>query len=1856
MEFLVHDEMELLVDTGKFFLYKFKKSTPQSLFIKEFKNLNNGQQAFSSHEYDISRLFQNNYIVQYHEKRLFQNHDALSFSLPDPEANILKNFMPKGGFEVDFFLKIALQLLDALSEIHEKGVIHNDIFLDNLIYSPKADSVYLGGFHYSFLANKQPSPNLAIENWLDHLSYISPEQTGRISRSVDHRSDLYALGSLFYKMLTGRPLFITENPLEIIHFHLAKEPISLLQIKPTIPPMINEIIMLLVRKNPEQRYQSPLALKNDLEFCQKSYEKTMAIPNFSPKKNFYMQGIHIPNKIYGRNKEIQAILQFINQDTEAVKFILVSGESGMGKTALIDYFDNIDLIGSRVFVKGKYSKNNQNIAYSAIIQAFRMVVKRIISSNESSILSWKEKIISELSKNIKIIIDLIPELEIIIGSPVNPIILNQSEAENRFLFTLKKFITIFCTREEPLVLFLDDLQWADNASIDFLYQLAIDSEITNLIIIASYRENELDNIHKLHRNLQKIKKKGVILKEIHLDPLPNETVKQLIFDTIYPLAGNVDELLFVIHQKTYGNPLFVRQFLRMLYDEGLLYFNKSFEWNWNDEKISNIPVLENVIHLLERRIKSLPVKIKSLLARASCLGNHFAFNAVSHLMESEDDAILSRLDEAVKAGLLTLTNDNYSFIHDRIHDIFYNIIPDQEKIIIHKKIGDYIIAKGNYQIYDLVFHKNKSIPLYQSQSEKINLSKLNLTAAQLAKTSNAYSTALHYVDVALSLIEDLDSNLLIQHKFMLSMEAGEILCLNNLADRSDEYFNQAINYAESDYDKIKVYEKLIIKNASQNKFAEAMEFSRTALRLLNFMVPNLIDQEIIDKERIAVEKLLSHYTILNLIELPEVKEPNDLLIAKILTMTIPSSYHHSNSNDFKFLAYSLIRHCIEKGNSPYSAYGYIMYAGLLASNQTTLKQGYEYGKLAIALVEKFNVLSIQAKVFHLFGALISHWQEHLRDSQKYLLTAYKQGLDTGDFTYVSYSVVNFIFNLFFMGERIETIHSIQHHYFQKLKTLRHFGSIQIFRLWFQFITNLRTKDKSDFDLSGEIINEKVLLNEWKEANHSSNLARYYITKQLMCYFLGNFERSLAFSEKAERYLDSIRGMFFIPIHFFYKALALLSSFPKDSETPDIIKDIENLVDYFYVLSDQSPANFQNKYFLLKALQCQLKGDFEGTIEFFDQSINFAKKNGFIHEEALANELYARFWLEKQKENLSTQFLNSAFHLYKSWGAEFKVRDIERKYQILYQSTIYPPKVQNFQNEKSSLLLFSTLPSLSELEYKNIIQSAISISSEIDLKKLLTKMIRLVIEVAGAEKGYLILQRHGKLMIEAEASLETQIINVLQSIPMETHEHLAKTIIQYVDRTGDKIILHNAAQDSEFKYDNYIKKYQPKSIFCISLRHQENSIGILYLENNLAPNAFTEKKIDLLQILLSQSAIALENASLFSEMARLNENLQSEIVEKKLSQEALYESELRFKRMADNIRDGLMIMENDKIVYVNERLVSIYGYSESEIRKMSLLDIVSTEDKEKAKDFLEKIQKNLPLPDKLEIWIIRKDGSKRCIQNRYSSKFKGEGITERYIITTDTTKRITVEREMQRLNEELEKRVKERTAMLEITNKELEAFSYSVSHDLRAPLRTIDGFSRILESEYFERIDDTGKNYLLRIRNSCKKMDQLIVDLLTLSRITRKEIFLEKVNLSQIVGTIVQNYKELSPDKNYHIVIQDGIVSIGDANLIRIALDNLIGNAWKYTKKNPSPKIEFGEIFEENEKYFFVKDNGVGFEKNVANRLFKVFQRFHKEEEFEGTGVGLATVQRIIERHGGRVWADGKVNEGATFYFTLPFNY
>jgi predicted ATPase/signal transduction histidine kinase len=1243
-----------------------------------------------------------------------------------------------------------------------------------------------------------------------------------------------------------------------MHFHIAKNPAPPNEIKKTIPKTISDIIMKLINKNPDSRYQTAIGIKADLDKCLKEFQITKKIISFELGQYDFSEKIHLPKKIYAREKEL-AILSKALENTKLgiPEIVLVAGYAGVGKTTLVSEIQKSIANINGIFISGKFEELNRNISYFAIKQAFQGIARQILAESEDCLKYWKERLLSFLGINAQIIIDLIPEFELIIGKQPAITELAPLETLNRFNFVFKQFISVFATNEHPLVLFIDNLQWADLASLNLIKNITIGKDIPHLLLVGAYRSNEVDAAHPTIRAIDDIKNSGATINEIYLSPLDEEALNHWLMDTLRSAPDQSKPLAEVIHTKTGGNPFFVIQLLSLLYREQLLKFNtENLSWQWNIENIQRKEVSKNVIDLTLKYLHSLPKESQELIALASCIGSKFQIKTLSLISNQAQAVVIQHLpisDGVIEPAISPLTE--YQFIHDKIQQAAYSLIPQKDKKLKHLEIGRFLLEsipekELHNKIFEILKHFNYDVKLIVNKIERDKITNLNLIAGKKAKDSAAYSTAFNYFKTGIILLGENCWER--QYDLSLSMhtEAAAAAYLSGNFDEMEKLTSIVLDNAKNLLDKINTYEIKIQANFAQKKMRETFEIAFTVLKQLGISLPKKPNKLSIVKEVLRTKLALRDKNIEDLNNLPLTTNKHALARLRILSLLTTPAYINLPKL-YPIIPLKMLRIMIEYGNSYLSPEIYAFYGLFLCRHPHTATLGYEYGKFASDLVGKLNVLQSKAKIAMMHNAVIKVWQEHLRETLKPLLSAYQIGKQTGDFEYGMYAIYFYFTYSFYCGRNLALLEKEMSSYKSAIKGFYQLATEKSFLVGYQTVLNLRGKNKNPCDLVGSVYNENMELPIFIKAKDNTRVFFVYLNKLILYYLFENYTQAydaLISTEKHPYTLNTAT----MSTHNFYDSLARLahSSITK-LDKKKVIANQKKMWQWAH----HAPMNYLHKYYLVKAEWYRINDDFKNASKYYNLAIKHAKRNEYINDEALANELAAKFYLSNGYDNLAKTLIKEAHGLYKKWGAAAKVVFLEKKYPEILKREVFPEA----------------------LEYKwdvnTIIKASHALSEEIDLKKLLSTMIKIAIENAGAQRGFIVVPAERQLKIIAAATIEPTETSVLQYIPINKYKNISAGVIHYVNRTKKNVILSDPAREGEFTQDPYILENHPKSILCMPILREKELKGILYLENNIAYDAFTEDCVEVLNTILSQAAISLENAMLFTEIGDLNEQLQ-----------------------------------------------------------------------------------------------------------------------------------------------------------------------------------------------------------------------------------------------------------------------------------------------------------------------------------------------------------------------------------------------
>ncbi|MFN6468359.1 MAG: AAA family ATPase [Nostoc sp. SerVER01] len=1492
-------------------------------------------------EYEITRSINADGIIKAYSLERYQN--SLVMFLEDFGGSSLKILISEGQFILEEFLTIALKITESLAAIHNANIIHKDINPSNIVYNPETGQVKIIDFGISTRLSRENQTIRNLNQLEGTLAYIAPEQTGRMNRGIDYRSDFYSLGITFYQLLTNQLPFETTDAMELVHCHIAQQPDAPHQRIPSIPLMVSNIVMKLLAKIQEERYQSARGLKVDLENCLYQLQTSGQIQHFSLGREDISDKFQIPEKLYGRNQEVNQLLNTFDRVSQGTtEMMLVSGYSGIGKSALVNEIQRTILQQHGNFISGKFDQLRRNIPYSAISQAFQSLIRQILSESESALQTWKEEILTALGTNGQVIIDIIPEVEQIIGK--QPLLehLEATQTQNRFNSLFQRFISVFSKKEHPLVIFLDDLQWADLSSLKLLEVLMSASESQTLLIIGAYRDNEVNFTHPLIQTIEQIKKAGTAVNQIELKPLEINHINQLIANTINCSESESKPLAELLTAKTQGNPFFLTQLLQSLYQEKLLLFDKNAGcWQWSLKQIQTIQITDNVIDLMSKKIEKLDSQTQKVIRLAACIGNQFNLDFLS-IVNNKSQALTSQeLQPALQEGLIVPLNNNYKipllwsqdetstdtseisavfipkypelipykFLHDRVQQAAYSLIPEADKKKVHLQIGYFLLENfTEYQIKENIFkivnQLNEGAELITKQLQRNKIAKLNLEAGKKAKASTAYEASLRYLETGLKLLGKNSWKSHYRLTLEIYTETIEAFYLNVKYEQAEELSVIVLQQAKTILDKVRVYQTKILLHNAKLQEEIAIDIAVKALAELGINIaqhPNEIFNKIIEEQEF-LKSFLKGTSVQALLNLPQMTDPYKLAAMSILQQIMASTIV---TNFLLYLEAVLIQVnlCIQYGNSPhapcpYSLYGTFICKGMKGLNiDRNIQLGYEFGQLSINLVEKFNLVKLKALVMHDYYGFIWHWNHLIRDSiaQENLLDAFQTGIDIGDYEYAFFASVSYCLIRFFGGYPLEEVENNFTNFIQLMEKVMQEHSTFYAKKCRQMIINL-INNSLDIDKTVEQSHDLINLNTWLLfINYFTNLINFYIFK--------DFKQASQNGIQAGDYVENISSHITLPHYIFYSSLALLAAYKNSSKKEQIsaIRQVKINQNNLKKWVKDCPENFQHKYALVEAEKARSLGQNWQAEELYEQAIQGAKKYQFIHEEALAYERAGEFYLASGREEIGQFYLKNAHYCYVQWGAVAKLKSLEAEYPQLLVNLNSPTG-----NNKISSTISTSNNDSKKLDLITVVKASQTIAGEIALDKLLTKLMKICIENAGAQKGFLILEKAGNWVIEAEGAMDDDNVTVLQSIAIDTLDTvrhlplLCTAIINYVAHSQENVVLNDAEHEGQFIGDPYVTVLQPKSILCIPLLHQGKLSGILYLENNLITHAFTQERIEILKILSAQAAISIENSRLYEQLEDYNCTLEQKVEErnqellKTLEELKITQEKLRFE--------------------------------------------------------------------------------------------------------------------------------------------------------------------------------------------------------------------------------------------------------------------------------------------------------------------------------------------------------------------------
>ena len=1497
--------------------------------------------------------------------------------------------------EVGQFLRLAVALAGAIGQLHGRGLIHKDIKPPNVLVDSATGHVRLTGFGIASRLPRERQAPEPPEFIAGTLAYMAPEQTGRVNRSIDSRSDLYSLGVTLYEMLTGSLPFAASDPMEWVHCHIARQPAAPSERVRNVPEAVSAITMKLLSKTAEERYQTAAGVERDLLHCLSQWESRGSIEVFPLGAHDTPDRLMIPERLYGRDGEVDALLTAFDRIVAGGRpeLVLVSGYSGIGKSAVVNELHKPLVPPRGLFASGKFDQYKRDIPYATLAQAFQSLVRPLLSKGEDELRKWRDALREALEPNGLLIVDLVPELKHVIGEQPAVPELPPSEAQRRFHLVFRRFIGVFARPEHPLALFLDDLQWLDAATLDLLEDLLTRDDLRHLLLIGAYRDNEVSPTHPLMRKLDAIRQAGAALEDIVLTPLGQDDLCQLLVDSLRCEPESAAPLAKLIHEKTTGNPFFAIQFISTLAEEGLLSFDYGEgRWVWDLNRIHAKGYTDNVVELMVGKLNRLPVDTQEVLKQFACMGNSAEFDMLAMAYEKSLEELHQHLWEAVRTGLIFRSDNSYRFLHDRVQEAAYSLIPEKMRSAAHLRIGMLLAAhtpeaKREEAIFEIVNQLNRGSHLLTSVEDRERVAELNLIAGRRAKASTAYASALKYLGAGRALLTEETWErkypLIFLTEFLMAecelLTADKVAAENRLS-LLPQRANNRHDFCVATRLRLTLYTTLDRCDRAVDVFLEWLRSQGTEWS-------NRPTRDDVLREYERIWALLGSRQIEDLMDLPLVVDPDVLdtldVFTEIVTPSILFDEHFST-----LVVCRLVTLSLEHGNSDAACFAYVWLAMFAGPRLGNYKDGFLFGQLGYDLVEKRGLTRYQARTYMSVGAMVTPWSGHVANGRELVRRAFDLAYRIGDLTFASYSWDQLITICLAVGDPLAEVQTECENGLAFAKRVRFGLVIHLCGAQLGLIRTLRgvtpTLGRLDHDDYLEPEVERDLA-----SNPNLVFAEfYYWTRKVQArVFAGDYASAAEAAFKGQRLYWTSAAMFETAEFRLYAGLAHAGAWSIASPE-DRPKHFEALSEHYKQLevwAVHSPETFENRAALVAAEIARIEGRILDAQDLYQKAIRSAHLYGFVHTEAFANELAGLFYAARGYEKIATTFLREAHYCYLRWGADGKVRQLEQ---------LYP----QIKPERAISDATATIrASVEQLDLATVIKVSEAVSGEIVLDRLIDTIMRTALEHAGAERGLLILARGDDYRIEAEATTSSNQVTVVLRRASVTAADLPSSVLHYVLRTKEGMVLHDASGQNPFAADEYVRGHDARSVLCLPLLKQTRLLGLLYLENSLTPHAFTPARMAVLKLIASAAAISMENTRLYSD---------------------LEDREAKIRRLVDaNILgittwnvDGAILASNEAFL----RMVQ-YGHEDVAAGRVRWWDMTPADWRERAERALaEVIQTGTVQPFESE--LFRKDGSR--VPVLIGATLFQEGGTDGVAFALDLSKQKQAEAEIRALKDQL----------------------------------------------------------------------------------------------------------------------------------------------------------------------------------------------------------------------------------------------
>ena len=1750
--------------------------------------------------------------------------------LADEDITGLEHAIEAAPLDVGTALRMGCALARALAGLHAAEVWHGDLRPINIVLERSSGAAWIADLSATVERHRAPALTPSV---VDDWAWVAPEQTGRMNRPVDHRADFYQLGLVLYRVLAGRLPYDARDPLEWAHCHTARLPPPLSAVAPQVPAAVSDLVLKLLAKTAEQRYRHADGLLKDLQRCLAQWESTGSVAPFALGADDPPDEIELPRRLHGREPELASLSDAYERAATAARpqLVLVSGPPGIGKTTLVQRWHETSVAARSRFVTAKFDSQRRDVPYAALAQALQALVTQVLAEPGARIATWRVALTEALGTSGQVVVDIVPSLALVVGPQPAVSGLAPAEARNRLRWVLGRFVGVFARAEQPLVIVLDDLQWADAASLALLRDLLVGSTSGALLVVATYRDQAVDTMPALTEMLGRAAAEGVPITRIALAALGADQLTTLVAETLHVPVAQAEPLAALVRQRTRGNPFFVLQLLSELRAEGLLAFDAERQaWSWDLERIRARQLSDDVVELVERRLRRLPAPARDALQHAACVGGSGSLELLALAIGTSPADTARALADATRAGLIACTGERFRFPHDRVHEAALALVPSAERGAWHLRIGrrwlEALSAEAlDLHLFEVVHQLNLGADLVADAPTRLQLARLNVQAGRKARAGLAFALAHeHLARAAAAWPADRRASH-DDETFALEFDLAECEFLVARFQDADTRLVALLGAARSRDERARIYGLRIRLRLVPGQFGAAATAALEALRLFGITFPEGDAQAHVCEAREQVEQERAGRDVEALLDAPALE---DAELRTLLGLVVDSftGIYIARPDVFPLLVLQATRLVLRHGNCEESAVVYTYYARVLLAAFGDIDAAYDYSRLAVRLNERLDDRRRRGMLLFSHAGFIHFWRRPFASGRPILDRGFAACLEVGNFVHAALISVNTCLYMVEAGERLDELASQAERAIAFLQATHSGGTLEVVQCFGRFARCLQGGTLASASFDGDGYDHAATVRRMAEQNNLAGLGIVHMLEQVAAFIVGDPQAALQAAARTEGVLRAVFAMAVRPTFAFYRALALAAAHAElpASDQGAALQAIEQTVHDLAIWAKHCPENYATRHALVAAELARLQGRELEAERLFEEAIAAARIGALTHQEGLACERAATFHRSRGMVRIADASLADAHAAYTRWGAGAKLRQLEAAHPALRVAGA------------------ATVP----IDTLAVMKAARAVSSQIDLDALLETLMRIALEQAGAQAGRLYVARGDGFELAADADVhgDTLAVRVMRPAPAVEDDSDAhpSALLHYVQRSREPVLLADATQPNAFAGDPYLRGSAPRSVLCVPLLRRGQTVGVLYLEHRLGTHAFTASHASALDMLAAQAAISLETAGLYAALKEENE-------QRRRAEAVSLEWQARMGRLVDSNLIAVRITDLDgHIIDANDAYLRIVGYTREEMLAGALTTERVTPPEYRAAD--ERAGRELLEAGRYEAFekeYVRKDGTRVPVLVGGILVEGPPPQTVGFVLDLGERRRADAERQAR--------------LAAEAANQAKSIFLANMSHEIRTPMNAILGMSQLaLQSG----LNDTQARYVHHVQRAAESLLAILNDILDLSKIEAGHLEMENVEfdidevLDRLASLIGLRAEEKGIELVYALPPRLPRRLLGDPTRLGQVLLNLAGNAVKFTERG---EVLVSVALSAREPgavrlSFEVRDTGIGMRADDMARLFQPFTQADSSttRRFGGTGLGLAISRRLVQMMGGEITVDSAPGRGSRFGFSARF--